>query len=207
MSTERIKQELEKENLETKLDFLKYQLSPHFFMNTLNNIHSLVDISSEKAKDSIIKLSKLMRYLLYDSAEGKTSMQKEIDFMKNYIELMKLRFSEKVKLDVSLPENTGNIKIPPLLFISFLENAFKHGISYQEESFIIIHLKVSDNKVYFYIKNSNHRKNNHNEKGIGLDNIKKRLYLLYQNSYELIISDDKEFIVELTIPADESFIK
>lgn len=123
--------ELEKEKLKTELAFLKNQVSPHFFMNTLNNIHALIDINSEDAKESVIKLSKLMRYLLYDSDEGRTSLVKEIEFIKSYVDLMKLRFTEKVKVKLSFPETVPNIEIPPMLFTSLLENAFKHGISYQ----------------------------------------------------------------------------
>ena len=123
-------------------------------MNTLNNIHALIDISTEDAKESVIKLSKLMRYLLYDSEQGNTKLSREIEFIKSYVDLMKLRYSSKVSIKLSFPEFIPSIDIPPMLFTSIVENAFKHGISYQHESYIEIVLNVDEKYVYFRIKNS-----------------------------------------------------
>jgi len=140
--------DLEKEKLETELAFLKNQVSPHFFMNTLNNIHALIDINSEDAKESVIKLSKLMRYLLYDSEEGKTTLAKEIEFIKSYVDLMKLRFTDKVSIKLSFPQKVPNIEIPPMLFTSLIENAFKHGVSYQKKSFIELIMNTDNEFLY-----------------------------------------------------------
>ncbi len=137
---------LEKENVQNQLAFLRNQVSPHFFMNTLNNIHALIDVDTEEAKEAIIKLSKLMRHLLYDSQAELVPLAKEMEFIQSYINLMKLRFSEKVKINLSIPDQLPDKSIPPFLFTSFVENAFKHGISYQNSSFIdIVFLYKPDN--------------------------------------------------------------
>ncbi len=200
--TEREKAKLEKENVGTQLAFLRNQVSPHFFMNTLNNIHALIDYDSEEAKESIIRLSKLMRHLLYDSEIEKITLQKEVDFIKNYVDLMKLRFSEKVKINLLFPPVLPDKKIPPLLFTSYLENAFKHGISYQKTSFITISFLCSDKRVTFEIKNSNANiQREDKNSGIGKDNSRKRLDLLYGDTYSLDIEDtEEEHFVRLVIP-------
>ena len=192
----------EKESMESQLAFLQNQVSPHFFMNTLNNIHSLIDIDTSEAKDSIIKLSRLMRHLLYDSQVEGISLRKEIAFIKDYVELMRLRFSDKVKINLDIPKQIPDTSIPPLLFTSFVENAFKHGISYQESSFIDIAFTFGSGQLSFVIKNSNPdiRKEG-GPSGIGMDNSLKRLDLLYGASYSLEIEDTKEvYVVSLNIP-------
>ncbi len=199
--------DLEKEKLQTELAFLKNQVSPHFFMNTLNNIHALIDINSEDAKESIIKLSKLMRYLLYDSEQGKTTLAKEIEFIKSYVDLMKLRFTEQVLVKLSFPESVPNIKIPPMLFTSLLENAFKHGVSYQTESFIEIIMNSTQEYLFFKIKNSKQDSSNGlDEKGgIGLENLRKRLDLIYSKSYSLVQNESETaFEINIKIPLNES---
>lgn len=193
---------LEKENVQNQLAFLRSQISPHFFMNTLNNIHSQIDINTENAKDSIIKLSKLMRHLLYDSQEDFTSLIKEVEFIRSYINLMKLRFSEKVNIKVEIPENLPEKQIPPLLFTSLIENAFKHGISYSNGSFINLKMEILDSGLYFEIENSKAPKSaNEQQSGIGLENTRKRLKLLYADNYSLEVSDaGNSFVVKLNIP-------
>jgi histidine kinase/GHKL domain-containing protein len=199
---EKAKAKVEKENLGAQLAFLRNQVSPHFFMNTLNNIHSLIDFDTEKAKDSIIQLSKLMRHLLYDTDTEFIPIKKEVDFIKNYIDLMRLRFSEKVKIIVVFPDEIPDKSIPPLLFTSFLENAFKHGISYQKPSDIKIKLSLSDNKVELIVENpysTNIENDDHS--GIGIENSRKRLDLIYGDNYSLEIDDKNEiFFVKLSIP-------
>ncbi len=195
--------ELEKEKLKTELAFLKNQVSPHFFMNTLNNIHALIDINAETAKESVIKLSKLMRYLLYDSEAGKTTLTKEVEFIKSYIDLMKLRFTSQVEVNLSFPPVLPNIVIPPMLFTSLLENAFKHGISYQKKSFVELIVKTDQKSLLFQIRNS--KKDNNtglNEPGgIGLENLKKRLNLIYQDRYSLEQKEDKDtFEINIKLP-------
>jgi hypothetical protein len=200
--------EMEKEKLSSELQYLKYQLNPHFFMNTLNNIHALVDIDTDKAKSSIIELSKLMRYILYEATNSTISLSKEIQFLNNYVTLMKLRFTDKVHIEVDVPSRVPELQIPPLLFISFLENAFKHGISYQKESFIKMKLQVDEanKKIIFFCSNSNCGKNEEKHHGIGLENVRRRLNLLYGENYNLSINDDKEknvFDVLLIIPLEK----
>ena len=151
---EKRRKELEKEKLNSELAFLKNQISPHFFFNTLNNIYSLIGINTTDSQEAVLKLSKMMRYLLYESEQGETNLNAEIEFMNNYIDLMRLRLSDKVKLTISFPVKYDETKIPPLLFISVIENAFKHGISYREKSFIDISMEVSKEMITFRCANS-----------------------------------------------------
>lgn len=200
---EQNKLQLEKENLETKMAFLQNQVSPHFFMNTLNNIHALVDISSEEAKDSIIKLSQMMGYMLHESQTEKISVQKEMEFIKNYVELMKIRFTEDINIELNIPENLPPVLIPPFLTISFIENAFKHGVSYEEPSSIYITFHFTNNRMYFEIKNTiQNKQSKKNNSGIGLVNTKNRLNLIFGSSYELLIEQlpQKIYSVKLNIP-------
>ena len=192
----------EKESVESQLAFLQTQVSPHFFMNTLNNIHALIDIDTTEAKESIIKLSKLMRHLLYDSQVERIPLKKEIEFIQNYVELMKLRFSDKVKINLHIPDQIPDKSIPPLLYTSFVENAFKHGISYQESSFIDISFSNGSNQLSFTIRNSNPGiKKEEGPSGIGIENSRKRLDLIYGDDYILEINESSEdFTVILKVP-------
>jgi LytS/YehU family sensor histidine kinase len=198
------REDAEKEQLKTELAFLRHQVSPHFFMNTLNNIHALIDINAEDAKNTIIELSTMMRYMLYDTAQGYTTLKKEIHFIESYIALMQLRFPRKAIINLEIPENIPDIQIPPMLFISFLENAFKHGVSYQKESFVTFKLNFIDNRLNCSIINSisnENKKVDISQSGIGLTNIKKSLKLLYGNDYTLEIAETKkEFNVNLSVP-------
>lgn len=204
LNEESKRKDLEKEQLKTELAFLRHQVSPHFFMNTLNNIHALIDINPEDAKNTIIELSTMMRYLLYDTAHGQTTLKKEISFIESYITLMQLRFPRKVNVKFEVPDNLRDIQIPPMLFLSFLENAFKHGVSYQADSFVWFKLEQTENHLKCNITNSKHKSNDNPDKshsGIGLTNIKKSLHLLYGNDYLLHICEtDSKFEVQLTIP-------
>ncbi|WP_179352091.1 sensor histidine kinase [Winogradskyella vidalii] len=194
--------EVEKENIKNELAFLRNQISPHFLMNTLNNIHALIDFDSKEAQRSIAKLSVLMRHLLYESDAKPTTLQKEITFIKSYIELMQLRYSDDVQIKLELPEQILNISIPPLLFTNILENAFKYGISYEEESFVYIKLELRDAELEFQIKNSVPQQNNHAEQhGIGINNTEKRLKLLYQTNYTFTHGQkDNIFTATIKIP-------
>lgn len=198
--------DMEKEQLRNELVFLRHQVSPHFFMNTLNNIHSLIDINTEDAKDAVIRLSTMMRYLLYETSQGHTSLRKEIGFIESYISLMQLRFSENVKVTLEIPKRIPDIEIPAMLFISLLENAFKHGVSYQNESFVLFSLEITDKKLNCTIKNSKHKQNTNTANkysGIGLTNIKKSLQLLFGKDYELEIKDTgTEYLVYLSVPIE-----
>jgi hypothetical protein len=200
--SEQLRMNLEKENIETQLAFLKHQVSPHFFMNTLNNIHSLIDIDSVEAKKSVIKLSNLMRHLLYESDNEMSPVKSEVDFIKSYIDLMRLRYSNEVKITLKVPNLIPDKSIPPLLFISLLDNAFKHGISYVSESFVEIELAIKPDKLCFKITNSKNKEiSNKSVPGIGIENTRKRLDLLYKENYTLDITDRGNiFITNLTIP-------
>ncbi|KUO60670.1 hypothetical protein APF79_02550 [bacterium BRH_c32] len=204
LSEEKMRKSIEKEQLKTNLALLKNQVSPHFFMNTLNNIHSLIPIDTDKAQEAIERLSILMRYLLYDSAQNSIELKKEIEFIKSFISLMQLRYSNELEILIELPEHIPDIKIPPMLFISLIENAFKHGVNYPDKSYINLRIEIIENALNCEIKNSKHNtmiKNKEVYSGIGLDNIKKSLQLLYEDNYELIILDkENEFEVNLKVP-------
>ena len=189
--------------MEIQLAFLRNQISPHFFMNTLNNIHALIDINTEDAKESVIKLSKLMRYLLYDSDHGKVPLSKEVEFIRSYVELMKLRYSDKVLINLSFPEIIPSMDISPMLFTSIVENAFKYGVSYQHESFIDILMNTDVNDLHFRIRNSVHlSEGKENESGgIGLVNLQKRLDLIYGKNHSITTAQSNDiFEINIRIP-------
>ncbi|MDH6358343.1 histidine kinase [Parabacteroides sp. PF5-9] len=193
--------ELEKHNLQTELEYLKHQINPHFFMNTLNNIHALVDIDTEKAKETVLELSKMMRYILYDAAQASLPLIHEIQFLTNYIELMRIRYTDQLDIHFHVPEEIPTVKIPPLLFISFIENAFKHGVSYQQKSFIHISMEIKEEELHCLIINSSFNDVQGKQQGIGLENVRKRLHLLYGERYTLTIrNEENEYKVLLIIP-------
>lgn len=204
ITEEQARKDAEKEHIRSELAFLQNQISPHFFMNTLNNIHALIDSDRELAQDSILKLSALMRYLLYESSRGTTTLRKEADFLRSYVNLMQLRFDKGVKIELYLPGEINDINIPPLLFISFIENAFKHGVSYREPSSISFRISQYPDKLEFISINtipSFSTDGASKQGGIGLENIRKRLGLLYGDRFQLgIDKNDKEFRVHLIIP-------
>lgn len=192
---------LEKENLNQQLEYLKYQINPHFFMNTLNNIHALVDIDPEKAKTTIVELSKMMRYLLYEGNNSLIPLHREVEFLRNYITLMKLRYTDKVKIDTDIPVSLPDRRLPPLLLITFVENAFKHGVSYREPSFITIGMRVDGDRFHFECVNSKHRESTAEHGGVGLTNVRRRLDLIYGDTYRLDIDDGTDtYTVKLELP-------
>lgn len=194
---------LKRQTIQAEMYYLKYQINPHFFMNTLNNIHALIDINSESAKQCVLELSNMMRYVAYDSSGEEISMKKDMEFIENYIELMRIRYPEDIDIRFEYPRNLSNkVAVPPLIFIVFVENAFKHGISYKQPSYIHIAIKYSEGKVTAYFENSVHGEYPGKTAGIGLDNVRKRLELIYGKRYELKIddSDKSKYCVTLTIP-------
>ena len=196
-------EELKRQNLQAEMDYLRYQINPHFFMNTLNNIHALIDIDTEYAKSAVIELSKMMRYVLYESGSETISLKKDIEFIENYIELMRIRYDSSIDICLDYPATIPNkVAIPPLLLIVFVENAFKHGVSYNHASFIHIRIGYRDDAVTAVISNSRHEKSRPGTTGIGLENVKKRLALIYQDNYTLSIddSDPAVYTVKLIIP-------
>ncbi len=195
--------EINREHITAQLANLQSQVSPHFFMNTLNNIHALVDIAPSHAKQTIIELSGLMSYLLYDSSTlDKVLLHKEIEFINNYVNLMRLRFAKQVSIEFSHDEEIPEIKIPPLLFLNFVENAFKYGVDYEQDSFIKIRFSFSSKFVEMNVINTNHSTATKSERhGLGIENSYKRLDLLYGDSYTLDICDKEEiYNVNLKIP-------
>lgn len=192
---------LEHENLEQQLEYLKYQINPHFFMNTLNNIHALVDIDPEKAKDSIVELSKMMRYVLYEGDKTGVPLDREFDFIGHYVTLMRLRYTDRVQITVQLPETVPSAKLPPLMLVTFVENAFKHGISYQHDSFIHIQAEISGDRLHFSCRNSQPAQPVAKTGGVGLTNARKRLSLTYGTDYRLDIQNEPDtYSVTLDIP-------
>lgn len=182
------RKELERSRSEAELQNLKSQLNPHFLFNTLNNIYSLIAISQDRAQEVVHDLSRLLRYVLYDSSQPLVTLDKELDFIRNYVELMRIRQPGHVTVETSLSAETPLTEIAPLLFISLIENAFKHGVSNNKPSFIQIDIHQEGKEVVCVIVNSYFPKDIDRDKsgsGIGLSNLQKRLDLLYPGGHEL----------------------
>lgn len=182
------KKKLEEErrrNTEAELNWLKNQLNPHFLFNTLNNISSLVRLDADKAQDSIARLSDLLRYALYESNNSKVKVVDEVEFMRNYIELMTLRCNDKTKVEVYFCRFDEVLTISPLLFISLIENAFKHGVSAHVDSFVTVDMGMEEGDIVFTCINSVIEKTtaDYSGSGIGVENMKRRLELLYPGNY------------------------
>lgn len=195
--------QIEKHALERQLQYLKYQVNPHFFMNTLNNIHALVDIDPERAKASIVELSKLMRYVLYEGNNRLTPLSREVQFLRNYVQLMSMRYTGNVSICLDVPEVLPDSMLPPLLLVIFVENAFKHGISYRTKSFVEISLQPHGDRLLFSCRNSRPEiKHDENMKGgVGLSNVRRRLDLLFPGNYTLDIKEQEDtYTVHLDIP-------
>lgn len=203
------RQELEFKTTQTELKFLRSQINPHFLFNTLNNLYALTLKKSDAAPETVLKLSEIMRYMLYECNERKVLLSKEINYLNNYIELEKLRLHNDFDIKLEVKGDIGQQKISPLLLTPFIENAFKHGINNQIKSgFIHIELKVVDEELILGITNS---KNDHipreipNKKsgGIGLENVKRRLEILYPTSHQLTIEDNmQQYTIQLTLKLD-----
>ena len=199
---ETMRRELEKSRAEAELKNLKSQLNPHFLFNTLNNIYSLIAFSPEEAQGAVHDLSRLLRYVLYDSSQPRVPLEKELDFIRNYVELMRIRLPlhAELKTDIRQPEHP--FEIAPLLFISLIENAFKHGVSNNQPSFIRIYVGEEGNHVVCRIENSFFPKdgNDHSGSGIGLTNLRKRLALLYPERHHFVAERRGDtFFAELVI--------
>lgn len=183
--TESEKKEKEKEILNSELQNLKYQLQPHFFFNSLNTIYALIERSPVAAQETVHSLGKLMRYMLYETESGKVNLKEEIEFMKQYIDLMKLRLSDKTKVSVMFPSFSENLEITPFLFIPLIENAFKHGISATQTSDLFFSLTITETTIRFFSENTSFPKDEKDKSGsgIGLLNLKKRIELSYPGKY------------------------
>ena len=199
---EAARQEAEQNRMEAELNNLRNQLNPHFLLNTLNNIYALIAFDTEKAQQAVQDLSKLLRHVLYENRGTFVPLCKEIDFMRNYIELMRIRLVKGVHLSINIEvSKDSQTPIAPLLFISLIENAFKHGISPTESSFINITISERDGEVECRIVNSNHPKTylDKSGSGIGLEQVKRRLELLYPGRYkwEMGVNADKTVYTSL----------
>ncbi len=179
-------EEEKRKGTEAELTWLKNQLNPHFLFNTLNNISSLTQIDPDKAQDSIGQLSDLLRYALYESKDERVPLSGEVTFMDNYIDLMQLRCNEMTTVEKDFQVPPGDVRIAPLLFISLIENAFKHGVNARYPSFVRIRMDAEGKDLVFRCENSLFEKNgsDHIGSGIGLENMQRRLDLLYPDAYE-----------------------
>ena len=199
------RKELEKDKITTELSLLRAQINPHFFFNTLNNIYVLTEVDPKVAGEAIHQLSKMMRYLLYDTPQGHNMLSQEIAFLKNYISLMKLRLTDMVRINIDIPANLEDMPLAPMIFLPFVENAFKHGVSATQPCHINIIISQKDKVLDLTINNSIIKDNNislDTNSGIGLVNTRRRLDLLYPGRYKLDISDRNaatEYTVHLVL--------
>jgi len=183
--------ETDKESLKTELSFLRSQMSPHFIFNVLNNIVSLVRLKSEDLEPTVMKLSGLMQYMLYHTEEEKIDLKTEVEYLKNYIDLQKQRFSRKAKIEATFNLYDENVMIEPLLLIPFVENAFKHGTSVINDSKVSIALETDEQNLYLTVANKfdpSGKIEKDPSSGIGIANVRRRLELLYGDDYNLNIA-------------------
>jgi sensor histidine kinase YesM len=197
---ERVQRDLENQRLSAELAFLKSQINPHFLFNSLNSIYSLAYQRSDTTPEAILKLSEIMRYMLYESNDNKVDLAKELQYLQNYIELQKIRFGKKAYVDYVVNGAVTNQRIVPLLLISFIENAFKHGVANDPNFPIMLTININANRLDFYMQNKKHQHNRDASGGIGLQNVKRRLDLLYEGKYKLNINDQPEtYSCDLTL--------
>ncbi len=198
---------LARENLETELKYLKSQIHPHFLFNTLNNLYALTLKKSDKAPETVLRLSELLDFMLYECNSPKIYLDKELQLVKSYIDLEKLRYNDNLSIQFKVAGDTSNTEIAPLLILPFVENCFKHGISGQtEKAWIKISVDVQGNSVALVAENSKsdekQKENNGYKEGIGIENVKRRLQLLYPGRHQLEIKeeDNTHFVkLELTV--------
>ncbi|MEO0778933.1 MAG: histidine kinase [Bacteroidota bacterium] len=205
---QRDRKELQTQTMQSELRFLKSQINPHFLFNTLNSLYALTLKKSDKAPEIVIKLSEMMRYMLYECNEKRVFLSKEVQYIRNYLDLEELRQGKDVDIDFLVKGQVGDQKIAPLMFIPFLENSFKHGLNNSiEQGFVHIELDVDRQGIHLSIENSKaetlplqtHRRSG----GIGLVNVRRRLNILYPNQYELKIADaPNTYKVDLRIDLD-----
>ncbi len=205
MEQEEKRKESEHQRTASELAFLKSQMNPHFLFNTLNNIYSLAATGSDQVETAVLKLSQLMRYMLYESNVDKIALSKEVSYLQNYVDLQRMRISAKKNIDIHFEVHgqTERIQIEPLLLLPFVENAFKHGLSYTQKARIDIYLEAKPGEIYFQV--SNYKSDKPTEiapaaSGIGLKNVKRRLELAYGKHHVLLIQEEKDqYLVKLKI--------
>lgn len=193
---ERLTTRLEKLNIETELKFLKSQINPHFLFNSLNSIYALTLSKNDKAPEVILKLSEILRYILYEGGEKTVELKKEVEYIKNYLELEKIRFGNRLKVIIDLDGDFSGKEISPMILLPFVENSFKHGVnSTIGEAFVNIKISIEKNTLYFEIENNKQTTHTSEPKpnsGIGINNVKKRLSLIYPEKYDIHIEDKGE---------------
>lgn len=198
-------QKLQQEKLQSELNFLKAQIHPHFLFNTLNNLYALTLDKSDQAPEVVVKLSGLLDYMLYQCNDAYVKLSKEINLIKDYLALEKIRYKKTLNIDLRIIGNPDNVKIAPLLLLPFVENSFKHGLSkVSQDPRVKVELIIENNHLIFKVENNkvNDIKNNQEDytSGIGLKNVKRRLELIYPDRHELYILDKKNtFKTELKI--------
>ena len=197
---ERIQRDLENQRLSAELAFLKSQINPHFLFNSLNSIYSLAYQRSETTPEAILKLSEIMRYMLYECNDNRVDLEKELQYLQNFIDLQKIRFAGKAYIDYKISGKVDGQQIVPLLLITFIENAFKHGVANNPLTPIRLLIEVDEAHLHLYIQNKKHNNNRDASGGIGLNNVKRRLNLLYPGKYNLEIQDEENtYTVELSL--------
>ena len=193
----------EKESISAKYENLKSQVNPHFLFNTLNNLYYLAYSKSENTTEVIAKLSQMMRYMIYDTNQPKVLLNKEIEYMRNYISLERLRLNDQIPIKFDVNGDTENVWITPLIFITFLENAFKHGVSNSNpKAWVNIAIRLQDRECIYTVENSRTTdlRDGNEKSGIGLQNVKRRLELSYPGKYKLLTEDTMEkYVVKLNL--------
>ncbi|CAL1520079.1 hypothetical protein MMC2321_03834 [Chitinophaga sp. MM2321] len=198
--SEKQREELKVEKLNAELKFLKSQINPHFLFNCLNTIYSLAHKQSAQTEHAILKLSTIMRYMIYESNEARVLLSQELKYLQDYIDIQRLRLPKDISINYQLTGDAVAWQIEPMLLVPFVENAFKHGISYTEHSFIDIDITIAENMINLIVKNSLFKERVAERGGIGLQNVLKRLEMLYANEHEVNITEaGNQFIVELKI--------
>ena len=197
------KKQLENEKLAAELNYLKSQINPHFLFNTLHNLNYLVYSGAKNANDVIVKLSNIMRYMIYESGKERVALSSEVEYMNDYIHLESIRLNNAFRLNFNTSGPVEQVKIAPLMLITFLENAFKHGVSDQEpDCWVDVTLSVDENKLSYHVSNKKIKyiRQNKLKSGFGLDNVRKRLELSYPDKHILIVNDQEDlYRVDLTI--------
>lgn len=199
-SNERIQRNLESEKKDMELQFLKSQLNPHFLFNSLNNIYSLAYQKSEKTADAVLKLSEIMRYMIYESNDSWVALNKEVEYVQSFVELQKLRFKDGAAVEIKINGEIDGQKIVPLILISFVENAFKHGVANDPEDPIRINIIANQKILHFSVSNKKSKTNKDAMGGVGLNNVERRLQLLYPERYKLnIVNSATHYTTELML--------
>lgn len=196
LGEEKSQQEERQERLRSELSFLRSQISPHFIFNILNSIVYLIRSKSPQAEPATLQLSALMRYMLYESNDTQIPLEKEVGYLKSYVELQKIRFEEDVEIRLNVAGEISGQVIEPMLMIPFVENAFKHGVGLIESPLIDISVNITEKKIFFAVRNKitpDTPEDKDNSSGIGLQNVRRRLELLYPNAYTLKISEQEEW--------------